>query len=143
MVLVVSQSGKSASTLAAMEKVQAAGLPVFALTSELDSPIGRRCDQVLDIHTGEIIKQLDVGDSLAVKFNAKRNELYITQRESGKLLSLDATTYAVKQTWDLPPNPNSLLLSEDGQTLYVTVKQPFNKDHSTSGPDSVVRISLK
>jgi len=52
MVLAVSQSGKSASTLAAMEKVQAAGLPVFALTSDLDSPIGRRCDQVLDIHTG-------------------------------------------------------------------------------------------
>lgn len=52
MVLVVSQSGKSASTLAAMEKVQAAGLPVFALTSDPDSPIGRCCDQVLDIHTG-------------------------------------------------------------------------------------------
>ncbi|MRS90043.1 hypothetical protein GJV04_08330 [Enterobacteriaceae bacterium RIT714] len=98
---------------------------------------------VLDIHTGEVIKQLDVGDSLAVKFNAKRNELYITQRESGKLLSLDATTYAVKHSWDLPPNPNSLLLSDDGQTLYVTVKQAFNKDHSTNGPDSVVRISLK
>ena len=98
---------------------------------------------VLDIRSGELIKQLDVGDSLAVKFNAKRNELYITQRESGKLLSLDATTYAVKQSWDLPPNPNSLLLSADGQTLYVTVKQPFNKDHSTNGPDSVVRIALK
>lgn len=98
---------------------------------------------VLNIHTGEVIKQLDVGDSLAVKFNAKRNELYITQRESGKLLSLDATSYAVKQTWDLPPNPNSLLLSADGQTLYVTVKQAFNKDHSTNGPDSVVRIALK
>jgi len=98
---------------------------------------------VLNIHTGEVIKKLDVGDSLAVKFNAKRNELYITQRESGKLLSLDATTYAVKHTWDLPPNPNSLLLSADGQTLYVTVKQAFNKDNSTNGPDSVVRISLK
>lgn len=97
---------------------------------------------VLNIHTGEVIKRLDVGDSLAVKFNAKRNELYITQRESGKLLSLDATSYAVKQTWDLPPNPNSLLLSADGQTLYVTVKQAFNKDHSTNGPDSVVRIAL-
>jgi len=98
---------------------------------------------VLDIHTGNVLKQLDVGDSMAVKFNAKRNEIYITQRESGKLLSLDAKTYAVKQRWDLPPNPNSLLLSEDGQTLYVTVKQAFNKDHSTNGPDSVVRIALK
>lgn len=96
----------------------------------------------MNIRTGELIKQLEVGDSLAVKFNAKRNELYITQRESGKLLSLDATTLAVKHSWDLPPNPNSLLLSADGQTLFVTVKQPFNKDHSTNGPDSVVRISL-
>lgn len=97
---------------------------------------------VVNIRTGELIKQLEVGDSLAVKFNAKRNELYITQRESGKLLSLDATTFAVKHSWDLPPNPNSLLLSADGQTLFVTVKQTFNKDHSTNGPDSVVRISL-
>lgn len=98
---------------------------------------------VLNIQTGDVIKQLAVGDSLAVKFNAKRSEIYITQRESGKLLSLDATTYAVKQSWDLPPNPNSLLLSADGQTLYVTVKQAFNKDHSTNGPDSVVRIALQ
>ncbi|WP_368542561.1 YncE family protein [Enterobacter soli] len=98
---------------------------------------------VLNIQTGDVIKQLAVGDSLAVKFNAKRSEIYITQRESGKLLRLDATTYAVKQSWDLPPNPNSLLLSADGQTLYVTVKQAFNKDHSTNGPDSVVRIALQ
>lgn len=97
---------------------------------------------VLDIHSGKVIRQLDVGDSLSVKFNARRNEIYISQRESGKLLSLDGTTYAVKHAWDLPPNPNSLLLSADGQTLWVTVKQAFNKDHSTNGPDSVVRIAL-
>ncbi|MDE9612005.1 YncE family protein [Citrobacter portucalensis] len=97
---------------------------------------------VLDIHTGKLLKKLDVGDSLAVKFNAKRNEIYITQRDSGKLLSLNATDYSVKKSWDLPPNPNSLLLSADGQTLFVTVKQKFNKDHSTSAPDNVVRIDL-
>ena len=97
---------------------------------------------VLDIHTGKLLKKLDVGDSLAVKFNAKRNEIYITQRDSGKLLSLNATDYRVKKSWDLPPNPNSLLLSADGQTLFVTVKQKFNKDHSTSAPDNVVRIDL-
>ena len=62
---------------------------------------------VLDIHTGKLLKKLDVGDSLAVKFNAKRNEIYITQRDSGKLLSLNATDYSVKKSWDLPPNPNS------------------------------------
>lgn len=97
---------------------------------------------VLDIHSGKVLKQLDVGDSLAVKFNPKRHEIYITQRDAGKVLSLDATSYAVKQSWALPPNPNSLLLSADGQVLYVTVKQPFNKDHSTNGPDHIVRIDL-
>ncbi|KMK20162.1 periplasmic protein [Pluralibacter gergoviae] len=97
---------------------------------------------VLDIHTGKLIKQLDIGDSLGVVFNPKRREIYVSQRESGKVLSLDATSYAVKRSWDLKPNPNSLLLSADGQTLYVTVKQAFNKAHSTKGPDSVVRIAL-
>ncbi len=96
---------------------------------------------VLDIHTGSIIKALP-GDALAVKLNPTRHEIYLTQRESGKLLSLDATSYAVKKSWDLKPHPNSLLLSADGQTLYVTVKQSFNKDHSTNGPDSLVRIPL-
>jgi DNA-binding beta-propeller fold protein YncE len=96
----------------------------------------------LDIHSGKLIKQLDVGDSLGVVFNPKRHEIYVSQRESGKVLSLDATSYALKKSWDLKPNPNSLLLSADGKTLFVTVKQAFNKDHSTNGPDSVVRIDL-
>ena len=97
---------------------------------------------MLDIHTGKLIKQLEVGDSLAVQFNPKRNEIYISQRESGKVISLDGSSYALKKSWDIPANPNSLLISADGQTLFVTVKQPFNKDHSTKGPDSVVRIDL-
>ncbi|WP_312692237.1 YncE family protein [Kosakonia sp.] len=124
--------------------------PALLLNIAEDSETGRlfvtdnskaKTTLVLDIHSGKVLKQID-GDALAVKFNPKRHEIYISQRESGKVLSLDATSYAVKQSWDLPPNPNSLLLSADGQTLYVTVKQPFNKDHSTNGPDSVARISL-
>jgi DNA-binding beta-propeller fold protein YncE len=97
---------------------------------------------VLDIKTGEVLKNLATGDTLAVKFNAKRNEIYLTQRESGRLLILDGTSYAVKKTLSLPPHPNSLLLSADGQTLFVTVKQGFNKDRSTKGPDSIVRVPL-
>lgn len=97
---------------------------------------------VLDIHSGKVIKDMQTGDSLGVIFNPKRHEIYLSQRESGKVLSLDATSYALKKSWSLKPNPNSLLLSADGQTLYVTVKQAFNKDHSTDGPDSVVRIAL-
>lgn len=52
LVVAISQSGKSASTLEAMRKVQASGLPVFALTSDPQSPTGRACDGVLDINTG-------------------------------------------------------------------------------------------
>ncbi|MDC6111064.1 YncE family protein [Serratia rubidaea] len=97
---------------------------------------------VLDIRSGKLLKQLDNGDSLAVKFNPQRQELYLTQRESGKLLILDAHSYATKRSVSLPPHPNSLLLSADGQTLYVTVKQAFNKDGSTQGPDRIVRLPL-
>ncbi|MDO6405861.1 YncE family protein [Pantoea phytobeneficialis] len=96
---------------------------------------------VFDEHTGKVIKRID-GDALGIKFNTKRNEIYISQRESGKVLQLDATSYAVKNSWTLPTHPNSLLVSPDGQTLFVTVKQGFNKDHSAKGPDSVVRIPL-
>ena len=52
LVVAISQSGKSASTLEAMRKVQAAKLPVFALTSDPQSPIAKACDGVLDINTG-------------------------------------------------------------------------------------------
>lgn len=97
---------------------------------------------VFDERSGKVVKQLPVGDAMGIKFNAKRNEIYISQRESGKVLQLDATSYAVKNSWAFKPHPNSLLLSEDGQTLYVTVKQDFNKDHSSKGPDSIVRIDL-
>ena len=97
---------------------------------------------VLDIHSGKVLKDLAMGDTMGVKFNAKRHEIYLTQRESGKLLILDSDSYAVKKSLSLMPHPNSLLLSADGQTLYVTVKQGFNKDHSTKGPDSIVRVPL-
>ncbi|SNY62521.1 YncE family protein [Enterobacter sp. CC120223-11] len=125
--------------------------PALLLNIAEDSDTGRlfvtdnsqaKTTLALDIHSGKVIKQLDVGDSLGVVFNPIRHELYVSQRESGKVLSLDATSYAVKKSWDLKPNPNSLLLSADGQTLFVTVKQAFNKDHSTDGPDRVVRIDL-
>lgn len=52
MVIAISQSGKSASTLEAMRKVQAQGGPVFALTSDPQSPLGKASDYPLDILTG-------------------------------------------------------------------------------------------
>lgn len=96
---------------------------------------------VFDERTGKVIKRLE-GDALGIKFNAKRNEIYISQRESKKVLQLDATSYALKNTWSFDSHPNSLLISPDGNTLYVTIKQDFNEDNTTKGPDSVARIAL-
>lgn len=96
---------------------------------------------VFDERSGNVIKRLE-GDALGIKFNAKRNEIYISQRESKKVLQLDASSYALKNSWTFTSHPNSLLVTPDGKTLYVTVKQDFNDDNTTKGPDSVVRISL-
>lgn len=96
---------------------------------------------VFDERTGKVIKRID-GDALGIKFSAKRNEVYISQRESKKVLQLDATTYALKNAWSFASHPNSLLLSPDQDTLYVSIKQDFNEDNSTKGPDSVARIKL-
>ncbi|WP_413740269.1 hypothetical protein ACL2XQ_08620 [Sodalis sp. RH14] len=96
---------------------------------------------VLDERTGKVIKRIE-GDALGIKFNAKRNEIYISQRGSKKVLQLDATSYALKKSWSFDTHPNSLLVSADGETLYVSLKQAFNKDNSTPGPDSVARIAL-
>ncbi|MET3075885.1 YncE family protein [Pantoea leporis] len=97
---------------------------------------------VFDERTGKVIKRIE-GDALAIKFNAKRNEIYISQRESKKVLQLDATTYAVKNSWSFDNNPNSLLIGPDNNTLYVTLKAEFNKDSSTKGQDQIARIALK
>lgn len=52
LVIAVSQSGKSASTLDAMKKVQARDIPVFCLTSSPQSPAAVQADGILDINTG-------------------------------------------------------------------------------------------
>lgn len=50
--IAISQSGKSASTIAAQRKIQTAKIPVFSLTSDPQSPITESSDGVLNINTG-------------------------------------------------------------------------------------------
>ena len=98
---------------------------------------------VFDERSGKLIQRLDPADSMGIKFNGKRNEIYISQRDSKKVLQLDGTTYEVKNSWSFDSHPNSLLVSPDGQTLFVTLKQGFNDDHSSQGLDGVARITLQ
>ncbi|HAS1937620.1 TPA: YncE family protein, partial [Enterobacter hormaechei] len=55
---------------------------------------------------------------------------------------IDAKTYKVTKTYDTPVYPNSLALSADGKTLYVTVKQKSTRQQEATQPDDVIRIAL-
>ena len=47
-----------------------------------------------------------------------------------------------RKTFDTPVYPNSLALSADGKTLYVTVKQKSTRQQEATQPDDVIRIAL-
>jgi sugar lactone lactonase YvrE len=48
----------------------------------------------------------------------------------------------VVKTFDTPTHPNSLALSADGKTLYVSVKQAASKEKEATEPDDIIRIAL-
>ncbi|WP_326540683.1 YncE family protein [Pseudorhodoferax sp.] len=110
---------------------------------------------VWDIASGKVLHKVALGlGALEVAFNPQRNEIYTTHRGvsrsqpegSGGVTVIDATSYAVKRVLDLPVHPNSLALTPDGQTLYVTVKAPHGDKHPAfrkEALDSVVRIDLR
>ncbi len=97
---------------------------------------------VVDTREGNILAKVAAPESLAVLFNPARNEAYVTHRKAGKVSVIDAKTYKVVKTFDTPTHPNSLALSADGKTLYVSVKQKSTKQQEATQPDDVIRIAL-
>lgn len=89
---------------------------------------------VVDTRNGNILAKVAAPESLAVLFNPARNEAYVTHRQAGKVSVIDAKSYKVVKTFDTPTHPNSLALSADGKTLYVSVKQnPLNSRKLPNG----------
>ncbi len=97
---------------------------------------------VVDTRNGNILPKVAAPESLAVLFNPARNEAYVTHRQAGKVSVIDAKSYKVVKTFDTPTHPNSLALSADGKTLYVSVKQKSTKQQEATQPDDVIRIAL-
>ncbi|EEV5833724.1 YncE family protein [Escherichia coli] len=97
---------------------------------------------VVDTRNGNILAKVAAPESLAVLFNPARNETYVTHRQAGKVSVIDAKSYKVVKTFDTPTHPNSLALSADGKTLYVSVKQKSTKQQEATQPDDVIRIAL-
>lgn len=98
---------------------------------------------VVDTRNGNILAKVAAPESLAVLFNPARNEAYVTHRQAGKVSVIDAKSYKVVKTFDTPTHPNSLALSADGKTLYVSVKQKSTKQQEATQPDDVIRIDRK
>ena len=97
---------------------------------------------VVDTRNGNILAKVAAPESLAVLFNPARNEAYVTHRQAGKVSVIDAKSYKVVKTFDTPTHPNSLALSADGKTQYVSVKQKSTKQQEATQPDDVIRIAL-
>ncbi|ENT8853663.1 PQQ-binding-like beta-propeller repeat protein [Escherichia coli] len=97
---------------------------------------------VVDTRNGNILAKVAAPEALAVLFNPARNEAYVTHRQAGKVSVIDAKSYKVVKTFDTPTHPNSLALSADGKTLYVSVKQKSTKQQEATQPDDVIRIAL-
>ncbi|MED0053652.1 YncE family protein [Escherichia coli] len=97
---------------------------------------------VVDTRNGNILAKVAAPELLAVLFNPARNEAYVTHRQAGKVSVIDAKSYKVVKTFDTPTHPNSLALSADGKTLYVSVKQKSTKQQEATQPDDVIRIAL-
>lgn len=97
---------------------------------------------VVDLKKGDVTAQIDAPASLAVLFNPVRNEVYVTHRQAGEVSIIDAKTNKVTKTIKTQVHPNSLALSADGKTLYVSVKQASSRDKPATSPDDIIRIAL-
>jgi len=97
---------------------------------------------VVDYRDGKVLAKVAAPESLAVLFNPVRNEIYATHRKAGSVSVIDGKSYKVVKTLDTPTYPNSLALSADGNTLYVTVKQASTREKEAALADDVIRITL-
>ena len=104
---------------------------------------------IFDLRDGKQLGYVHTGaGSNAVKYNPKYNELYVTNFTSGTISVVDATSYKVTREFAVPVYPNQMALSEDLDTLYIGIKEGFNRDWDPDvfvkgAKERVLRIDLK
>jgi YVTN family beta-propeller protein len=102
---------------------------IFAVIFDHDDRSGTNDGlYVFDLENGRQLAYVHTGAGAnAVKYNPKYNEVYVTNFTSGTLSIVDAGTYRVKKEISTPVYPNQMTLSADLNTLYVGVKEGFNR----------------
>jgi YVTN family beta-propeller protein len=98
---------------------------------------------VFDMASGEILKTIPTGDTtVGIRFNPVRNEVYVASLGDGTVSVIDADSYQIKHTLRMDGLPNSLALSADGQSLFVSLKQPGTGPGQPPATEKVARIDL-
>lgn len=84
---------------------------------------------IFDLRDGKQLGYVHTGAGAnAVKYNPKYNELYVTNFTSGTISVVDATKYSITREFNMPVYPNQMVLSGDMDTLYIGIKEGFNRD---------------
>ncbi|WP_435952898.1 YncE family protein [Dryocola sp. BD626] len=84
---------------------------------------------VFDLRDGRQLGYVHTGAGTnAVKYNPKYDELYVTNFTSGTISVVDAKKYAVTREFHMPVYPNQMALSSDLDTLYIGIKEGFNRE---------------
>lgn len=93
---------------------------------------------VVELNSGKLLHRVPTPNSVAVLYNAARDEVYVTHRNDRQISVIDATHNRLKHTIKTAAMPNSLALSADARTLYASVKQ----DEKAKNADYVLKIDL-
>jgi glucosamine--fructose-6-phosphate aminotransferase (isomerizing) len=111
LMLVVSQSGETADTLAAVESAKARGAPVVAICNVVDSSIARKADAVVYTHAGP---EISVASTKA--FTTQLTALYLLALYLGRRrqqLSADFETALIQAMVELPAAVEMIFKGED------------------------------
>lgn len=93
---------------------------------------------VVQLDSGKIVHRVATPNSIAALYNAARNEVYVTHRNARQISVIDANTYSLKHTLKTAAMPNSMVLSPDSKTLFVSVKQ----DEKAHQADYMLKLDL-
>lgn len=93
---------------------------------------------VVQLDSGKLLQRIPSPNSVAVLYNAAREEVYVTHRNDRQISVIDANSNTLKHTIKTAAMPNSLALSADARTLYASVKQ----DEKDNKADYVLKIDL-
>ena len=104
---------------------------------------------IFDLKDGKSLGYVRTGvGANAVRYNPKYNELYVSNFTSGTISVVDGKTWRVTHEFRAPVYPNQMVLSPDMDTLYVGIKEGFNREWDPQvfvegAKERILRIDLR